>query len=103
MARPKLNPLSNIKEAKPLIQPLIRAEGEKHVLEEIFEGDPAQMPTLKSIGYACIPGTTSWVSYVIETKGREVISITVDEPNHRSIAEESSKINFVNALMVQGL
>lgn len=82
-------------QTKSVVQPSIRVEGEKHTLEKLFDGDPDDMPTLKSIGYAKLGGQNSWVSYVITTKGREVIAIEVDEPNMRTIAEEASKINFV--------
>lgn len=86
-----------------VIKPLIRVEGEQHVLESLFSGDKSELPTLKSIGYAKLTGTNTWVSYVITTKGKEVLTIEVDEPNLRTVAEESSKINFVNEFMTQGL
>lgn len=86
-----------------IIQPLIRVEGEQHVFEKIFDETPEKLPTLKSIGYSNIEGTNTWVSYVLTTKGKDVLSIEVDEPNLRAIAEESSKINFVNHFMNQGI
>lgn len=89
MAKPKR------KEEPNIVQPSIREEGVQHPMEALFDGDQSQMPTLKSIGYAKMPGTTQWVSYVITTKGKNVLLIEVDEPNARAIAEEASKINFV--------
>lgn len=86
-----------------LVQPLIRVEGEKHALETLLEGDPNDLPVLKSIGYAPLGKSNQWVSYVITTKGKEVLSIEISEPDLRAIAEESSKINFVNQFMNVGL
>lgn len=84
---------------KEIIQPLIRVEGEDHMLEKIFDGDSSSYPELKSIGYMQLKSGNHWVSYVITTKGREVIKIEVSEPDLRAIAEESSKINFVNCFV----
>jgi hypothetical protein len=93
--------LSN--EIKPaVIQPIIRVDGEKHILEEMFESGDA--PEMKSVGYMQIGnGAHSWVSYVITTRGTEVLKIEVDQPNMRPIAEESAKIGFTTNLMDQGL
>lgn len=92
------------KQKKPkFIEPTITVNDEKHILEEIFEGDPSEMPTLKSVGYAQLKGSPYWVSYVLTTKGTKVLKIEIDEPNLRGIAEETSKINFVNELMNQGI
>lgn len=85
-----------------IVQPIIREEGVPHVLESMFNKDPNGMPTLKSIGYAKIDGTNSYVSYVLTTKGREVLCIEVAEPDMRAIAEESTKINFVEQFMNTG-
>jgi hypothetical protein len=94
MARPQRKE----SKAADFIRPAIRSNGEKHVLEEIFEGDEDAMPTLKSVGFVKLkPGSTSWVSYTLITKGKEVLSMEVDEPNLRDIAEESAKIAFVSA------
>jgi hypothetical protein len=84
------------------IKPSIRANDEKHILEEIYESDPNDMPTLKAVGYVQIgTGKSSWMSYTITTKGKEVLSIDVDEPNVRAIAEESAKIAFVTSFVDQ--
>lgn len=95
MARPK--------KTDAVVQPIIRANGEKHVLEKMFESDHDDLPEIKSVGFAKLPdgGSNAWVSYVITTKGKEVISIEVDEPNLRQIAEESAKISFVNQFIDQ--
>jgi hypothetical protein len=81
------------KETGPLIQPSIRVEGEKHILETMSE---TEIPEMKAVGYAKLTDNHqhNWISYVIKFKGKDVLSIEVDEPNMRAIAEETSKINF---------
>lgn len=81
-----------------VIEPIIRANGEPNVLETLFDGPEEELPTLKSIGYAKVGGS-SWISYVMTTRGKEIIKIEVSEPNLRAIAEEESKINFVNCFV----
>lgn len=84
------------KETKSVIKPLVKVGNEKHQLESLFDGDPELLPEIKSIGYAKISNKIAgWVSYVITTKGKEVISVEVSEPDMRDIAEEMSKLNFV--------
>jgi hypothetical protein len=62
------------------------------------------MPTIKSVGYARMgEGRHNWVSYVITSKGREVLSIEVADPDMRQIAEEQAKISFVESLVDQEL
>ena len=61
------------------------------------------MPTLTSIGYGPLGPDDQWVSYVIQSRGKEILSIEVAEPNVRAIAEESSKINFVERFVDRGL
>lgn len=83
---------------KSVVTPIIKIEGHTNVLEDMIKGSDA--PTLKSVGYARVgEGSNNWVSYVITTRGTEVIEIQVDEPNMREVAEESSKINFVQEFM----
>lgn len=85
-----------------IVKPIIRVNGEKHILESIFEGPLEDLPELKSVGYAPVKsGSHSWVSYVITTKGKEVINIEVSEPDLKAIAEESAKISFVNHFIDQ--
>lgn len=85
---------------KDVIKPIIRANGEAHVLETMWDG--GELPELKSIGYAKMGDKThNWVSYVITTKGTEVISIEISEPDMRAIAEEATKISFVSTFMDQ--
>lgn len=97
--------MAKSKQTKPtnIIQPLIRVEGEQHPLEKLFEGDPLDLPELRSIGYTNLGTGNQWVSYVITTKGKEVISIEISEPDLRAIAEEGSKINFVNCFVDIGI
>jgi len=92
--KPKLKDL-------PIIQPVIRTNGEPHIMETMFEGKE-DLPIIKSVGYAPIrPGSMSWVSYTITTQGKEVLKIEVDEPNLKQIAEESAKIAFVSTFIDQ--
>lgn len=79
----------------PYIQPLVRAAGEKHILEELSED--GETPTLKSIGYAKMG--SGWVSYTVTTKGPKVISIECSDPDMRQIAEEQAKIAFVETFV----
>lgn len=84
---------------KPVIKPSVKIDGAKNALETLFDSDEA--PILKSVGYVKID--QGWVSYVMTTQGKEVLEITVEEPNLRQIAEETSKINFVETFMNQGI
>lgn len=109
MARPKKkqpqaqpSAPSNPMEAMPqLIQPLVREAGVKHILEEILEETPEDLPTIKSVGYAKVG--SNWVSYVVTSKGRQVLAIEVSDPDMRQIAEEQAKISFVELFTDQGL
>ena len=85
--------------SEPIIQPLIRVDGQKHALEKLWVEDEA--PELKAIGYAKIfkDRQHSWVSYIITTQGDQVKKIEISEPDMREIAEESSKIDFVNSFV----
>lgn len=90
------------KKTESIVKPVVRVAGELHALEKILDGDPDKIPTIKSVGCMRVsPDSNSWISYTILTKGREVISIEVDEPNLRGVAEESAKINFVQQFMDQ--
>lgn len=85
------------------IKPLIQVNGEKHLLENLMDQD--DMPIMKSVGYMKVlkDKQHSWMSYVITTKGKEVISIEASEPDMREIAEETAKISFVNCFIDQEL
>lgn len=84
---------------KPVVIPKVTFEGsdKKHALELLFESEAA--PVITSVGCMRIPETNRYVSFVMKTQGKEVVSIEVDEPNLRAIAEEASKIEFVNHFM----
>ena len=88
---------SPAKKMSSIVKPLIRDGNHQHALEKLFDGP--EVPMLKSIGYASLGPGEQWVSYVITSRGRDIISIEVAEPNMRAIAEEASKINFVNELV----
>lgn len=80
------------------IEPIIRNNGEKHLLEEMFEA--GEEIELKAVGYAHIgKGPNSWVSYVVTVKGDRVVNLKVDELNPKALAEESAKLSFVTDLM----
>ncbi len=87
------------KKPSDIIEESIKVEGstKKHALKQLFDEDAA--PQIKSIGYAGIPGTNRYISYIITTQGKEVLKIEVSEPDLRAIAEDEAKINFVNCFM----
>lgn len=92
MAKPKK---TETKEST-FIEPTVQIEGHvnpfiKHVQED--------EPELTAVGYARIPGTNNYASYVITFKGDQVTKMTVDEPNLKRIAEDSAKTTFVSELM----
>jgi hypothetical protein len=99
MARPK-------KQAKPqsnsIVCPLIRNNGEKHLLETLFEKNEA--PEMTAVGYMKLSnGSASWVSYVATFQGNEVKKIEISEPDLRAIAEDASRIDFVQNFIDKGL
>lgn len=92
------SPLSS--KLSDIVQPSVRVAGEQHLLQKIFDGDPDKLPLITAVGYMPIGrGPNSWISYTIKTKGKDVLSIEVDEPNLRDIAEESAKIAFVSSFI----
>lgn len=89
------------KKTQSVIKPSVRIDGAPHVMETLeTEGS---LPTLRSIGFAPLGPGNQWVSYVMTSRGNEVISVEVDEPNMRQVAEESAKTNFVQLLMDKDL
>jgi hypothetical protein len=86
-----------------IVQPVIVVQdAPEHPLSISVSGPEVDQPEIKSVGYMRVsPTSNSWVSYVITTKGDKVLSIEVDEPNLRQIAEESAKINFVSTFSDQ--
>lgn len=107
MAKPiEVKPVVAVKKKKeslPFIQPLIRVDGQKHVLEQIMDENPEDMPVLEAVGYVKVAKDRqhSWMSYVIKTKGKEVLSIEASEPDMRAVAEEAAKISFVDRFIDQ--
>lgn len=97
MAKPKIKDPSQ----QSFIEPIIRVEGEKHELEKIFEENPEKLPEIKAIGFMQIKPGNNWVSYVMTTKGKEVLKIEVSEPDLKDIAEEAAKISFVQTFVDQ--
>ena len=97
---------ANLVAPKELLSDIIRPSvqfdnvGTKaHVLAQIFDGNKKDLPIIKSVGVFNVPGYSTYFSFVMQTKGREVISIEVEEPNLRSIAEESAKMAFIETFM----
>lgn len=81
-----------------VIQPVIRVEGEQHVFEDMEAA--GELPILKSVGYARVsPTSREFVSYVITSRGQEVLNVEVSEPNLRAIAEDDAKTAFVSNFM----
>jgi len=90
------------KQSNSIVKPSIVEAGKKHVLETMFDSDKA--PVIKSIGYKRLSESpNSWVSYVITSRGKEILDIQVEEPNVRGIAEDSAKVAFVTSFMDQEL
>lgn len=83
------------------IQPITRTPEQPNILEEIYNSDPNDMPTLKAVGLAKVGN--GWISYVMTTKGKEILSLEVSEPDMKGIAEESAKINFVETFIDKAL
>lgn len=88
-----------VKKAVEIVPSIQVVGGRPNVLQNLFEGDHEKLPTLKSVGYGQIPGTNTFVSYIIYSKGQNILKIEVEEPNLRAIAEESAKMFFVNTFM----
>ncbi len=81
-----------------IVKPSIEVAGDKHELKRLF--DEGELPVMKAVGFARIKDSSAgWVSYTITIQGNEVLSIEVDEPNVRSIAEDNAKIGFVTNLI----
>lgn len=69
-------------------------DGEQHVFQTLEQ--EGSLPVMKAVGYMpAMVGKMSWVSYTVTFQGTKVISISVDEPNLRAIAEESAKMAFM--------
>lgn len=90
-----------IKPDPSIVKPTMQFDGRKNVLQAIFEGDPGKIPVLKSVGYTHVPGTNTYVAYVIHSRGGQILKIEPEEPNLRMITEDAAKILFVNELMMQ--
>ena len=90
----KTKPVKEESFVKPSIQV---NDSKENVISNLIEGSNA--PEIQSIGVFKVPGTNHYVSFTMITKGKEVISIEVEEPNLRAIAEESAKISFVEKFM----
>jgi hypothetical protein len=91
MARPK-------KTITPIVQPLVKVAGDKHIFETFEEED--KLPTLKAVGLVKVhENSRDYVSFTIHTKGDKIVKLEVSEPNLRSIAIEQAKIEFVNGFM----
>lgn len=87
------------KKQESVVKPSVTFEGDskEHVLETLMNS--SQAPVVTSVGVMRVPGTNNYISYTVKTQGTKVVSIEVEEPNLRAIAEETAKINFVNLFM----
>lgn len=85
MARPK----------KAALVSRVLPGGEKlHPFQE--QEAAGKLPVMKSVGFRpAFPGSREWVSYIVTSRGREVLSIEVAEPDLKLIATDEAKINFV--------
>jgi hypothetical protein len=100
MAKQQPQPQQTKEKQSSVVHPLVRSVGQKHVLEEIFDGEEEDIPELKAIGYAKVTNKAGgWVSYVITFKGNKVTKIEVTDPEQRAIVQETSKIDFVQTFM----
>lgn len=52
----------------------------------------------KAVGYAQIPGTNTWVSFVVDVEANGTVTVTASEPNLKAIAMEAAKIDFIQTL-----
>lgn len=95
MSKPEaVETLKKTKQVKDIVKTSTVAvlDSKPHAMKELF-GDASSVPVLKSVGIAKIPGSNSFVSFVVKTKGREVLEVEVDEPNARYVAEDMTKVH----------
>jgi hypothetical protein len=93
MARPKKNPDQKISR-ETIVKPIIQVGDLPHELQKLEQ--QGEMPILKSVGVGKLdPNSRYFVSYVITTRGKEVLSIEISEPNLRAISIEEAKTEFV--------
>lgn len=88
------------KTKESVVTPSVKFDNDtkEHALTSIIS-DEENAPIIQSVGIFRIPSTNHYVSFVMHTKGTQVVKIDVEEPNLRAIAEESAKISFVSAFM----
>ncbi len=98
----KSNQKQTKSEAQSIVKPLIQEGDKKHALESLFEGGSEGLPLLKSVGFGQVE-VGKWISYVITSRGKEILSIEVSEPDQRPIAEDNAKTAFVTQLLDQVL
>ncbi len=95
MARPKKEAAPTVKNL--VVRPVIQSCGAMHPFES--QESTGTLPIIKSVGYCRVfPGSRDYVSYVITSKGNEVLSMEVGTPNMKPIACDEAKINFVTLL-----
>lgn len=83
--KPKAPPAPKKATEESIVKPIVNFnDGKSHVLEALFKAGNA--PILKSVGYVCLKG--NFVGYKITSKGDTILSVEVNEPNIRPIAEE---------------
>lgn len=91
---PALEPFMSV----PVVKPLIKANGEAHVFEDLEK--EGSLPILLSVGMAkTSPNSNTYVSYLIRSQGDKVLSVEVSEPNLKAIALDEAKVSFVHEFM----
>jgi len=74
-----------------IIKPVITTDKE-HALQILFNEKDA--PIITSVGFSNLPGTNTYMSYIITSKGTDILNIEVGEPNLKLIAIDEAKISF---------
>ena len=90
------------KKKDPVVETVVRDDKTKSVNSMFQDSGDESAPVFQAVGYAQVPGTNQYVSYTLFIQNGAIIKVEVEEPNLRAIAEESSKLNFVNIFMTQG-
>lgn len=78
--------MSKAKVIKPII------ESQEHILEKLIK--TGEDPVLTSVGIAKVAG--GWISFVLKSRGLEIVSCEVSDPDMKLIAYDAAKIEFVN-------
>jgi hypothetical protein len=102
MAKKKSDNLTEPVICETIVKPLVSFQGQIHKFVELDLKDG--LPELTSIGICKLSKPeegrrNDWVSYIIKTKGRQIVSMEVSEADHKAIAEENHRTAFVTLFM----